>query len=1213
MLANEAARSKHLSRSTDCKTAHDTAMNAFRRRRDDARERGEPLNLHTAARECVQAIPAPPAPPVSPTQKRRRVQVEEVADVDSNKQSPAQRPPPGAAPNVPTPRPTSTIPPATNPSASATAPNTSGPGAPPTAQGATPPGWIDPRTGWYVEPFPDPLAGAPISDNLLPPVDLEVYMRSSGEMGKPEYFEMAELLLMTGLTDSGKNKHLSSVLYRGSTLPWKNTTQLYTDVDQLKHGPVWHLYEINIKNMLNPDNPHVQYLVMRNIVNVVRDMMANPAFHDLLKYAPETYWTSEEKTERVFGDMWSVDWWPRMQEELRRQGKRDGTIAALVIATDQTKLASLCGGQKAYPVYITLGNIGKDGRRQPTKHATVLLGFLPVDGFEDIANDDERRRMKADLVHRAMETMFAPLVAASKTGVEMRCMDGRLRRMFPLVAAYMADWPKQNLQSCTTEGSCPVCTTKRKGRWELSDEPAPLRDRDETLRAIRVYCDFHRQRDLKAMGLKPVWPWWASLDHVNLATCMTPDLLHQLYQGIFKTHLVRWLQFLVGIKELDARFVSTTQAAEMRHFGKGISHVQQWTGRESKEMLKQIVPLVAGTLKPPELSQLVLSAVDFIYQAHSSSMTNSEINELDATLETFHRLKVLMVEQGFYGSSARFDRIPKLHMLMHYSHAIRELGTPDGYNTEAPEHLHIEYAKEPWRASNKVRPMKQMITYIQRQEAIRIHRTYVNEWLKATTGWEPEPRRRLSWDEVEVEVEVVEDEDEEDLVEVAEVVGIVSDGHGTVIDGVHEVGGVTDSADIAQPVVENIGGVTGSTGSTGSAEGNSGIVSGGSDLLPQDAMYYPNPRLSMAKAPTKPNLWLKDVTHDYGATDLISATTDFLVNRAEIPHHDTLLSNHSRINVWHRLHLHHDRLPFAPLEPLRRDIVRASPTTLDAAGCVCVAGVWDTVLFKEWPNRPGTFFRRPFTSHHTNRFALQCMPAMPQKNMGLDMRYRPGRVCAFFSLPVHICHYYPGQLAYLKLFSTIDAGISSFLGLNSTHIELTPSGRRRTLVVPVTDIILACHLSPKFHMLDKELKLNSQTDLFALSKHFWINHFYSHYMYHVVQHWRKQPAPSLSPNFRNIVLRWNLHSLAAHGLGASFISADTLFANVVLPVRVEFIFYFLHNVCRPPRPSGVDAWRESLGVSPTFRRDRVLTSFWVFADVYLVLGRAQSKALRLKH
>ncbi|KAG9077624.1 hypothetical protein FRC06_008799, partial [Ceratobasidium sp. 370] len=286
-------------------------------------------------------------------------------------------------------------------------------------------------------------------------------------------------------------------------------------------------------------------------------------------------------------------------------------------------------------------------------------------------------------------------------------------------------------------------------------------------------------------------------------------------------------------------------------------------------------------------------------------MMESDIDELDATLETFHRLKVLMVKAGFYGSSARFDRIPKLHMLVHYSHAIRELGTPDGYNTEAPEHLHIEYAKEPWRTSNKVRPLKQMITHIQRLEAVRIHRTYMNKWLKMTTGWEPEPQRRPGWggvevevDEVEVEVEV---EDEGELAEVAGMAGVV-------------LGPGVRSAGITQPTVSNASSVRGNAG------GNSGIVERNSHLHPLDTTYYPNPHRRMAKAPTKPNLRLEDIVNDYGASDLISATKDFLASRAGIPLFDMLLSEYSCINVWHQLYLHHEPLPFAPLEPPRHDV-----------------------------------------------------------------------------------------------------------------------------------------------------------------------------------------------------------------------------------------------------------------------------------------------------
>jgi hypothetical protein len=94
---------------------------------------------------------------------------------------------------------------------------------------------------------------------------------------------------------------------------------------------------------------------------------------------------------------------------------------------------------------------------KPSKHGMYLLGYLPVDAFEDIPDDNERWRLKAELVHHAMEKMLSLLRTASEQGVEMWCPDGRLHHVFPHVAAYTADWPKQNLQCCTSEGGCPIC------------------------------------------------------------------------------------------------------------------------------------------------------------------------------------------------------------------------------------------------------------------------------------------------------------------------------------------------------------------------------------------------------------------------------------------------------------------------------------------------------------------------------------------------------------------------------------------------------------------------------------------------------------------------------------------------------------------------------------------------------------------------------------
>lgn len=62
---------------------------------------------------------------------------------------------------------------------------------------------------------------------------------------------------------------------------------------------------------------------------------------------------------------------------------------------------------------------------------------------------------------------------------------------------------------------------------------------------------------------------------------------------------------------------------------------------------------------------------------------------------------------------------------MHFTHQIRLHGTPDGYNTELPERLHIEVAKTGYRASNKRNYMSQMTKYMQRREAIAIWREYM--------------------------------------------------------------------------------------------------------------------------------------------------------------------------------------------------------------------------------------------------------------------------------------------------------------------------------------------------------------------------------------------------------------------------------------------------------------------------------------------------------
>jgi hypothetical protein len=70
----------------------------------------------------------------------------------------------------------------------------------------------------FVERFPDPRAGAPINDKTVAPVDLKAYMANAGNLGDPDHFDTAELLMTTGLTNGGRSAHLKSRLVSSPVL-----------------------------------------------------------------------------------------------------------------------------------------------------------------------------------------------------------------------------------------------------------------------------------------------------------------------------------------------------------------------------------------------------------------------------------------------------------------------------------------------------------------------------------------------------------------------------------------------------------------------------------------------------------------------------------------------------------------------------------------------------------------------------------------------------------------------------------------------------------------------------------------------------------------------------------------------------------------------------------------------------------------------------------
>jgi hypothetical protein len=320
-----------------------------------------------------------------------------------------------------------------------------------------------------------------------------------------------------------------------------------------------------------------------------------------------------------------------------------------------------------------------------------------------------------------MRTLLQPLVNAGTDGVDMTCTDGFICRIFPILAAFVADHPEQCLVACCKENHCPKCTVMPDDRRERRD--APLRMATSVKFTLRQRQDGDDPIEFEDEGLREVFsPFWANLPHCDIFSCISPDILHQLHKGVFKDHLVKWCTRIIGEAEIDDRFRAMSAHPELRHFTKGISTLSQWTGKEYKELEKVFLGILVS-VAPPRVLAAARGLLDFIYYAQYQAHMAETLHRMQESLDLFHANKDVFVDLDVRG---HFN-LPKLHSMYHYIASIRSLGSLDGFNSEGPERLHIDYAKKGYRASNRNDYIPQMAKWLQRREAVDIRTAYL-EW-----------------------------------------------------------------------------------------------------------------------------------------------------------------------------------------------------------------------------------------------------------------------------------------------------------------------------------------------------------------------------------------------------------------------------------------------------------------------------------------------------
>jgi hypothetical protein len=307
--------------------------------------------------------------------------------------------------------------------------------------------------------------------------------------------------------------------------------------------------------------------------------------------------------------------------------------------------------------------------------------------------------------------------------------DNITRWTLPLFACFVGDYPEQVLVSGCKTGQCPKCDIDRKKLGDL-DTLSSYRDLQKVLDALSTYDDSPEKylATCSAAGIKPiVHPFWERLPYSDIYLSLTPDVLHQLYQGVMK-HLVAWITTAFSKKDLDSRCRCLPPNFNIRSFTKGISSLSRLTGKEHADMCRILLGLIVdmdlpGGASPVRLVRSTRALLDFLYLARYPVHTSETLRLLQQSLQNFHANKHIFIELGI---RENFN-LPKLHSLAHYVESIELFGTTDNYNTEYTERLHIDFTKDAYRATNHHNEYAQMTTWLECKEKVFRHKGYL-EW-----------------------------------------------------------------------------------------------------------------------------------------------------------------------------------------------------------------------------------------------------------------------------------------------------------------------------------------------------------------------------------------------------------------------------------------------------------------------------------------------------
>ncbi|KAG8700007.1 hypothetical protein FRC08_004982 [Ceratobasidium sp. 394] len=326
-------------------------------------------------------------------------------------------------------------------------------------------------------------------------------------------------------------------------------------------------------------------------------------------------------------------------------------VAGFMFASDGMQFAQF-SHVKGWPILCSFGNESKYERCKPTSNTCFQVAHIPTlpDEVQEQITQLHGRKPPTDtlLTHLCRELMHEvwrallddDFVHAWKHGVVIQCADGVVRRVFPRILTYSADYPEKVLiATIRNQGDrlCPRCLVQKASASQMGT-PTDMRIRkkpridNEKRRGKVERARQYIYEEGRIIQSKPVEDLLKPESYVptinafsdrlrdckfNIFSALVVDQLHEIELGVWKSlfvHLIRLVHHHgpQAVAEFNRRFrLVPTFASTIRKFAEDVASIGRIAARDFEDILQCCIPVFEGLL--PEVCDRPAQSLLFLF------------------------------------------------------------------------------------------------------------------------------------------------------------------------------------------------------------------------------------------------------------------------------------------------------------------------------------------------------------------------------------------------------------------------------------------------------------------------------------------------------------------------------------------------------------------------------------------------------------------------